>query len=55
MTVTVAVTDVNEPPVFDTTGLTLDESGTVLFSVAENTTAVGTVTAADPECGRTPR
>ena len=47
-TVTVAVTDVNEPPVFDLTGLTTDASGTVLFSVAENGTAVGTVTAVRP-------
>ena len=50
---TVTVTDANEAPVFDTTGLTLDASGTVLFSVAENTTAVGTVTAADPDAADT--
>ena len=51
--VTVGVTDVNEPPVFDLTGLTVDGSGTVLFSVPENTTAVGTVTASDPDAADT--
>ena len=53
VTVTVNVTDVNEPPVFDTTGLTLDSSGTVLIRVPENTTAVGTITAADPDAADT--
>ena len=52
-TVTVAVTDVNEPPVFDTSGLTTDASGTVLFSVAENGTAVSTLTASDPDAADT--
>ena len=49
VTVTITLTDANEPPVFDTTGLTTDASGAVLFTVAENTAAVGTVTAADPD------
>ena len=53
VTVTVNVTDVNEAPVFDLTGLTVDMSGTVLFSVPENTTAVGTITAADPDAADT--
>ena len=44
----VRVRDANEPPGFDVTALTTNDAGTVLFSVAENTTAVGTVTA-DPD------
>ena len=51
--VTVTVTDANEPPAFDTEGLTLTPTGTVLFSVASDTTAVGTVTAADPDAADT--
>ena len=53
VTVTVTLTDVNEPPVFDTAGLTTDASGAVLFTVAENTTAVGTLAAADPDAADT--
>ena len=51
--VNVTVTDVNEPPAFDTEGLTLDASGTALFSVADDTTAVGPVTAVDPDAADT--
>ena len=51
--VTVTVTDVNEPPAFDTEGLTVDTSGTVLFSVADDTTAVSTLTAVDPDAADT--
>ena len=40
---------------FDTAGLTTDTSGTVLFSVAENATAVGTLAAADPDAADTDR
>ena len=50
---TVSVTDVNEPPVFDTEGLTVDASGTVMFSAAEDADAVGTLTAADPDAADT--
>ena len=47
--VTVTVTDANEGPEFDVTALTTNDAGTVLFSVVENTSAVGTMTAADPD------
>ena len=53
VTVTITLTDVNEPPGFDTAGLTTGVSGTVLFSVAENGTAVGTLSAADPDAADT--
>ena len=46
---TVSVTDLNEPPAFDTEGLTVDAAGTVLFSAAEDAATVGTLTAADPD------
>ena len=47
------MTDVNEPPAFDLTGLTTDANGVALFTLAENTTAVGTVAAADPDAADT--
>ena len=48
--VAVTVTDANEGPEFDVTSLTTDAgTGAVLFSVVENTSAVGTMTAADPD------
>ena len=47
--IAVTVTDVNEPPV-----ITSDGGGTTAaVSVAENTTAVTTVTATDPDAGQT--
>ena len=55
VTVTITLTDANEPPAFDTDGASPSTPpGRVLFTVAENTTAVGTLAAADPDAADTP-
>ena len=47
------MTDANEPPAFDIAALNLDANGIAQVTVAENTTAVGTVAAADPDAADT--